>query len=24
MIAEHTLSLLWNRHPSTEAKEKAS
>jgi acetate kinase len=24
MIAEHTLSLLWNRHPSTQARERAS
>jgi acetate kinase len=24
MIAQHTLSLLWNRHPSTPAKERAS
>jgi acetate kinase len=24
MIAQHTLSLLWNRHPSTQAREKAS
>jgi acetate kinase len=24
MIAQHTLSLLWNRHPSTQAKERAS
>jgi acetate kinase len=24
MIAQHTLSLLWSRHPSTQAKERAS
>jgi acetate kinase len=24
MIAQHTLSLLWNRHPSIQAKERAS
>ena len=24
MIAQHTLSLLWNRLPSTQAKERAS
>lgn len=24
MIAQHTLSLLWNRHPSTQARERAS
>ena len=24
MIAQHTLTLLWSRHPSTQAKERAS
>jgi acetate kinase len=24
MIAQHTMSLLWNRHPSTHARERTS